>query len=266
MRFPLGRHAISLSSRTIVGKRLPPSFPTFCRNQRNRDLEFSNPLNLSIDIPLAYIGVGVDSTISQKGPMGSLLFQLREVNLDDQGFFLVRGRLPDDLSGRVRDEALSPELNPVSSARRFVSCSVRYRHKTAVGDRMGSLNRFPGGMLPLAIHLFFARMPADRSRIKKDFGAAERSQPSTLRVPLVPTNQHANRGKSGFPGPEPEIARSEIEFLVKERVVWDMHFPILSQIAAVRIDDCGRIVVKPCRAPFEYRRDDDYAEFLGDLP
>ena len=76
--------------------------------------------------------------------MGSLLFQLREINLDDQGFFRVRARLPDNLSARIHDEALSPEFNPVSSGGRFVPCSVRYRNVTAIGDRMGTLDRFPG--------------------------------------------------------------------------------------------------------------------------
>ena len=103
--------------------------------------------------------------------MDPLLFQLCEIDLDHQGFFPVHGRLPDNFSGWIRDEALSPEFNPVSSGRRFVPRSVRDRNVTAVRDRMRPLDRFPGGILPLAVRLLFAWMPADRSWIEKDFGA-----------------------------------------------------------------------------------------------
>jgi hypothetical protein len=103
----------------------------------------SVPDNLSIDIPLADLGISVNSAISQERPMRSLLFQLAEVNLDDKGLFCVRGRLPDDLSGRVRNEALSPEFDPVSSGWRFVSDSVWRRDVTAVRDCMGSLDCLP---------------------------------------------------------------------------------------------------------------------------
>ena len=147
--------------------------------------------------------------------MDPLLFELGQIDLDHQDFFPVHGRLPDDLSSRVRHEALSPEFNSVSPRRRFVACSVRCRNETAVGDRMGSLDRLPGGMLSLAKGLFFAWMPADCGGIKKDFGAAQSGQSSAFWIPLIPTNQDADRGKPGFPGLEPKIPRGEIELFVE---------------------------------------------------
>src|SRR6202034_3104188 len=140
---------------------------------------------------------------------------------------------------------------------RFVPSSVWHRHVTAVRDGMRSLNCLPRGMLALAEHLFFARMPADCSRIEENLSATESGQTSGFRVPLVPANQHADRRKSSLPGPESQVPGSEIEFLIKERVIRNMHLSILTKAAAVRIDDRSRVMVTPRRPPLEYRRDDD---------
>ncbi len=98
--------------------------------------------------------------------MSSLLIQQCEIDFDHQNFFLVDARLRDNLSRRIRDETLSPELDPISSGPRFEPCPVRHRDVTAVGDRMAALDCFPRRMLPFAVLLLFTGMPADSSRIE----------------------------------------------------------------------------------------------------
>ena len=77
-------------------------------------------------------------------------------------------------------------------------------------------------------------MPADRGRIKQNLRAAQRGQARGLRIPLVPANADADFPMRGRPGLEAEIARREIELLVKRRVVRDVHLAILPEILARR--------------------------------
>ena len=65
------------------------------------------------------------------------------------------------------------------------------------------------------------------------------------------------------PGAEPEIPRREIELFVVLRVVRDVHLPVLAEVAAVGVDDGGRIVVEPFGPLLEQRGDQDHPELPG---
>ena len=83
----------------------------------------------------------------------------------------VDAGLRDDLSRRVGDEALPPELNAalrISVRRRLVPDAVGDRDVNAVGDGVRALHRLPGRMLALAVFGLLARVPADRGRIEQE--------------------------------------------------------------------------------------------------
>ena len=67
-------------------------------------------------------------------------------------------------------------------------------------------------------------------------------------MPILPT--------FGIESLEPEIAGSEIELLVIERIVGDVHLAIDAGQPAVFLEDGGGVVIDPGRAPLEQGSDE----------
>src|SRR5262249_5840049 len=99
--------------------------------------------------------------------------------------------------------------------------------------------------------LLFRRMPADCRRIKNNLGTAQCSQPRGFGIPLVPANADPDFAVLRLPCLKPKVARSEIEFFVIQRIIRNVHLAILAEKLAVRVDDCGSIVINARAAPFE---------------
>src|SRR3954470_10735392 len=90
-------------------------------------------------------------------------------------------------------------------------------------------------------------MPAYRGRIEDDLGAGQGGEPGTFWIPLVPADERAHAAVIGIEGFEAEIARSEVELLVIQRIVWDVHLAIKPEDLAVGIDHHGGVVINaPC--------------------
>ena len=89
----------------------------------------------------------------------------------------------------------------------------------------------------------------------------ESREPSRFGIPLIPTNTDPDATELRFPCPKPKIPRSKIELLVKERVIGNVHLPVFSQKRPIRIDDSGRVVVKPGSATLKERGDDHHPKF-----
>ncbi len=126
---------------------------------------------------------------------------------------------------------------------------------------MAPLNRFPRRLLRRTVLGLFRHQPADRGGIEEELCAGERGEPRRLRVPLVPADEHARLGKPGVPRAVAEIARREVELFVIVGVVRNVHLPVLAQVAAVGIEDGGRIVIEPLGPLLEKRGDDHDAQF-----
>ena len=140
--------------------------------------------------------------------------------------------------------------------------AIRHRDVAAVGDGVGALDRLPRAVLALAILRFFAGMPADGRGEKENLRASQRGQPRGLGIPLVPADADADLRKLRLPRAEAEVARREVEFLVKQRVVRDVHLPVFAEVRAVGVDDRSGVVVEARAAFFEKRGDDDDAALL----
>jgi peptidyl-prolyl cis-trans isomerase B (cyclophilin B) len=119
-------------------------------------------------------------------------------------------------------------------------------------------------MLPRAVFDPFLRMPADGGGIKEDLRAAQRREPSCLGVPLVPAYTNSNAGEFRIPSLETQISRSEVELLVKKRIIRDVHLAVLPEIGSVSVDDCRGIVIDSRRAALEKRSNDYDVELFGD--
>ena len=89
-----------------------------------------------------------------------------QVHRHDEDFFFFRTSFGEDFAGGSGDEALAPEFDTIAS-KPFVTDSIGHGDVAAIGDGVGALDRFPGGVLAFALSIFFLGMPADGSRIKR---------------------------------------------------------------------------------------------------
>src|SRR5947209_9690638 len=188
----------------------------------------NSKMKLRIKQTLLESSIRVNATIAQKRPVGAVPIDRRPVNLCSDDFFLIDAGFGDDVAVRAANETLSPKLDSISSGRFFMTHPVGRGNKTAVRDRMAALDCLPGSVLRFAEFVLLARMPADCGGIKQNFGTAQRGQARRFRIPLVPTNQDAERPTLCFPGCKAKIARREIKFLVVERIVRNVHLAIFA--------------------------------------
>ena len=184
---------------------------------------------------------------------------MSEVALDDQDLLGGARGLGDHHAERVAHERGAPELDVTLAAH-----AVHRRDVDAVRDRVRAVHRLPGGELRLPVLGLLRRMPADRRRVEEDVGPGERREPRCFRVPLVPADERADPPVCGVERLEAEVARREVELLVVERVVRNVHLPVAPAEAPVGVEDRGGIVVDAGGAPLEHRGDDDGACLAGD--
>src|SRR5437899_11169205 len=98
-------------------------------------------------------------------------------------------------------------------------------------------------MLHCAKLLLFRRVPTDRCGIKNNFCPVQRRQARRFRVPLVPANTDSNLAACCWPRLKSEIAWCEIKFIVIQRVVRDMHFPVLAKKFALGVSYGPTVVI-----------------------
>ena len=146
---------------------------------------------------------------------------------------------------------------------RFYTGAVDRNDGQAVGHAVAALNQLPGlallGLLPVRVRGY----AADGGRVDEQFGAVQGHGTGGFRIPLVPADQYSQRCHRGFDGLESQVSGSEIELLVEERVVRDVHFAVLSGDAAIGLQYHGGIVVDAGCTALEQRQHDDHAQFLG---
>ncbi len=196
--------------------------------------------------------------------MGPGLVDPAQVERRHQDLLLVGAGFGEELAGRPGDKALAPKLDAVAG-QFFVADPVRDGDVASVGNGVAALDGFPGGVLQGSRRGLLRRMPPDGGRIKENLGALKRRQSRGFRIPLVPADQDPDAGVAGAPGPEAEVARGEIELLVIERVVRDVHFPVQAQQRAVGVDHRRGIVVQAFGAFLEERGDNHNATTPGEF-
>src|SRR5262249_399193 len=157
--------------------------------------------------------------------------------LDDENFLFVVGSFGNESSERIGNEGISPKLQTrvTVSGLALEANAVDDGDINAVGDGMSALNGAPGIELRCTEFRFFVRMPADAGGIEDDLRATERGNARAFRIPLVPTNLHADLSILGVEVRKAEIAGSEIKFFVIERIVGDVHFAVFAEEAAVGV-------------------------------
>src|SRR5947207_14535830 len=145
-----------------------------------------------------------------------------------------------------------------------MSYPVDRSHKYAIGNRVRALDSAPRIMLGLAELCFFVRMPAYGCGIKKNVRSLQRSEARAFGIPLIPADQSAHASILRVEGFKTEVAGREIEFLVIQGIVRDVHLAIDAFQAAIMIENRGGIVIQAPGAPLEYRCHDHHLKLAGD--
>src|SRR5439155_16868872 len=161
----------------------------------------------------------------------------------EEVLFIVHAGFGEDLAGSPGDETLAPELDTVAASRTFEAHAVDHRDVAAVGDRVTSLNQFPGALLVRSVFLLFLRVPADGGGIKQYLSPLQRRETRAFGIPLVPTDEHADLRVPGLPRFETEIARREIKLFIVQRVVGNVHLAIDAEQRTAGVDDRRRVVI-----------------------
>ena len=173
------------------------------------------------------------------------------------------GRLCDHPPKRISQKRPAPEREtwPFDAIPAHVAMlnpnAIDRGHIDPVRDRVRPLNRLPGIVLRCPVLLFLVGMPANSRRIKQHIGSLQRGDACTLRIPLVPAHQRANLPRRRIERAKTQVAGREIELLVVQRIVRDVHFAVQSRNRSVIFENRRRVVIEPRGAPLEQRRYDD---------
>src|SRR5580658_959321 len=128
---------------------------------------------------------------------------------------------------------------------------------------MSSLNRTPRIVLSHSKLGLLGGMPSNRGGIEKHMRSLQRGKSRSFRIPLIPADQRAHAAHIGIEGSETEIARSEVIFLVIERIIGDVHLAVKTAQGSVRVKHGGGVVVDAGGAFLEQRGNEDDPKLLG---
>src|SRR5207248_8560296 len=132
---------------------------------------------------------------------------------------------------RIDDERLTPETQLP-----FRPDAIDDDDEDAVRNRVPALNGLPSRVLR-RIHLgFFAGQPTDGRRVEEKLRARKRRQTRRFGKPLIPTDERAHTSILRLVTGKAQVTRREIEFLVVERIIRDVHLAILARDASVCIN------------------------------
>ena len=216
--------------------------------------------------PFRQFAIGINPPVAEEGPVGAGGVHVSQIHGDEEVSFLGDSGLGEDFAGGAGDEALPPEFQAVAAhaGEDFVADAVDGGDVAAVGDGVGALDGFPRSVLALAVFGLFAGMPADGGRVEKDFRALHGSQAGGFGIPLVPADEDADLGVTGLPRAEAEVAGSEIELFVEERVVRYVHLAVDAKEGAVGVNDGGGVMVEAGGAFLEKGGDEDDPVLAGE--
>ena len=211
--------------------------------------------------------IGIDAAIAQKRPVAAGVFALGGITLDNQNLLFVVGSFGNDSSKWICDERVSPKFQTrvTVGGLAFEADAVDDGDVNTIGDGVSTLNRAPGVELSSAEFRFFVRVPADAGGIKDHLRTTKRGNARTFRIPLVPTNLHANFSVPSIKVREAKVTWSEIEFFVVEGIVGDMHLAVFAEEAAVGIKHRTSVVVYAGGAALKERCDQHNFAFSCDL-
>ena len=228
---------------------------------RPRPAGSSPPIAEAIGEPL----IGVDPPIAQEGPIAPDALDGAAIALDDEHRLRIVGCHREHAPHRIGDEGAPPEADPVAdrALEPLVTHAIHADDEEPVRDRMRALDRVPGVALRRVDGLALVELPADGRRVEEDVRAQQRRRARRFGEPLVPADEHAELARRRGVDLEAEIPGREVELLVVEGIVRDVHLAVAAHELTLLVEDDGGVVVEAGRAALEERDDEGDAELGG---
>ena len=154
----------------------------------------------SINESLCYSAVFFYAAVAQEWPPAADLLTMAEVDVENEAFFLVVGSLIEQLTLRTGNKTAAPELDTVglSGRVRFKTYAVYGHYRQTVCHGMTALHCGPGRALALLLLWGVRGLIADGCGVDEHFGALERHKACSLRIPLVPADEHSELAYRGL--------------------------------------------------------------------
>src|SRR5580692_1709930 len=143
----------------------------------------------------------------------------------------MRGFGEDSAKG-IAEKRRTPEFQSMTWRRLAANIagleadSIHDRNENSIRDGMGALNGSPRIVLRHAELGLLRRMPADRRGIEKHGRTLQRRQSRTLGEPLIPADKSSNPAHVRVERAKSQVARREVELLVVEWIVGDVHLAV----------------------------------------
>ena len=152
----------------------------------------------------------------------------------------------------IAHKRMPPEFDP-AGAFTFMTMAIDRGNVNAVGQTVGPLGQLPCFHLRHPMFFLFRWMPSDCRGVDNDLGTFKGGKACSFRVPLVPAHQHTEPRVWGIKCFESEVARGEIVFFKKQRIVRNMVFAVEAYQVSLGPNDGSGVVVKPRCSLFKQR-------------
>src|SRR2546425_6667338 len=208
----------------------------------------------AVSARLHHVAVHVRAAIAVELPGVADLANQVEVEIGHEQLLLLLRRLRDDLPSRVREVAravvlVRPELLLLPDA-------VDRPHPIAVRDRVRGLLDEP------EMH---RESPRRRGGDEDKLGAVQPEHARALGEMAVVADVDADLADGGLEDGVPEVAWPEVELLPEAVHVRDVGLAVLAEVAAVRVDDRGGVVVDAGLVLLVHRHDEHHAVLAREL-
>src|SRR5690606_39150382 len=148
-------------------------------------------LLLLIDIPACDGLIGINPPVAQEWPMGAVAVCGVQIDSSHANFFTVVWSLIENASEGITHKRTSPEFHgPVL----LLAHTIDANNVDAVRHGVTTLYGLPCVELFAVGRVILRGGPSDRGGVEEDLSAHQGCDARTFRVPLIPTDQHADVG------------------------------------------------------------------------
>src|SRR6266700_6161743 len=199
--------------------------------------------------------VGFRPPVAEELPHFAYFGDHLEIEIGNYDFVFITTGLSDDLSPRIAKIAFAIEF--ADAPRLLGPHTINRAHKIAFSHGMSRLLQFPQ---------IFRETCDSGGRVEHDLRAIQSENARTFREVAVIADVHPHASIFSFENWIAEIPGSEIKLFPESRMaVRQMMLAVLAEIAAVGVDDRGRVEVDPGHLLFVDRDDNHHVMLCCNL-
>ena len=141
--------------------------------------------------------------------------------------------------------------------------AVHCYDRQTIGNGMPSLDQLPCLALLCLLPVRVCGDAADSGGVDKHLRSTKGHGTGGLRIPLIPAYKHSKGTHGCFYGLEAKVSGGEVEFLIEEGIVRNMHLAVGAGNASVLLQDYCGVVVDAGGAALEKGQHQNYSKLTG---